>query len=117
MATISIQRPPSRLALVLPGGTKENPITIIPLGRVGTRQELCRSELDELVRATLEKRGLGHMTEKIVEAAEKEYEKRRKTYEASQYLRKLMKMKAEGATLISAGRQKWVPASFRKIGG
>ena len=104
MSKIWIARRPQRKGLLVPtAGTKIDPSLIVPLE--GTDQ----SELDELVRAELEKQGVTKESDvqAIVQKAEEDYEKRIKVYEAERELRRLMALKAEGKTLMSVGHKKW----------
>lgn len=112
MPDIWIARRPQRQALMLPlGGTKQNPNTIIPLYRTE------RSELDELVRALLEKQGRTGEVDKIIEQAELDYENRVKVDEARKELRRLMAIRASGGKLMQQGFRKWKQAFYRPIGG
>lgn len=84
MSKIWIARRAKRRALFLPlGQTRDNPSTIIPLHKTD------RSELDELVRGLLEKRGVTNETQinETVEDAELDFENRVRVAEVSKELR------------------------------
>ena len=95
---IFIARKPKRIAVMLPmGGTRALPNIIIPL------YKLEKSELDELVEATLEKRNLKLRKAEILEKAEEGYEYRIKVAEASRELRRRLKEQAEFPNLRWGG--------------
>ena len=104
MGKIWIARRAQRKGLYLPMvGNKKNPSLMFYLPKVD------QSELDDLVRAELAKQGITKESDvqAIIKKAEAEYEQRVKTTEASVEVKRLMKLKKEGAKLISIGRKKW----------
>lgn len=92
------------------GATRGNPSLIFPLAQTDN------SELDELVKATLEKQGRLGEVNKLMEQAELDYENRIKVAEARQELRRLMGMRGEGMKLMQRGFRKWQQVSYRPIG-
>ncbi len=72
-------------------------------------RKLERSELDDLVKAQLNKQGITKDSEvqAIVDKAEKEYEDRVKTQETTKELRRLMAIRAAGGKLMQVGFRKW----------
>lgn len=110
MPDIWIARRPQRKALMLPlGATKQNPNIIFPLYKTD------QGELDELVRALLEKSGRTGEVDRIIEQAELDYEARIKIAEARQELRRLMSLRREGHKLMQVGFRKWKSAFYRPI--
>ena len=95
----------NRKAVMIPmDGTEKNPTLLFPL-----TDHLENSELDELVRAMLQKQGISgeKNRSKVIEKAEEEYEKRIKVAEARRELHRLMDLRKEGAKLMSVGNKKW----------
>jgi hypothetical protein len=86
-------------------GTKANPSLMFFLPGMDSHQ------LDQLVRSELSKQGVTEESavNQAVEKAELEYERRRKTEEAQQEVKRLMKIKAEGGTkrLMQTGFRRW----------
>lgn len=108
---LDIQRTPQRKALYIStAGTKDNPHLIFPLENVE------RGELDELIRATLEKMGITEEAEvqKIIEKAEQDYEVRLLLSRARAELRRLMEEKKKGRKLMQRGFRKWQIVSYPK---
>ena len=68
-----------------------------------------QEELDELIRAILAKQGVTDEAEiqKIVEIAERDMEIRAKVQEARVEVRRLMALRAKGASLMQVGFRKW----------
>ena len=102
----------SRQALLLPGqGTKDSPNLMFFLPGMDEHQ------LDQLVRRELEKQGVTKEAEvhAAVEQAESEYERRRKVDEARTEVRRLMALKAGGATLMQVGNRKWKQAFYPSV--
>ena len=112
MANIWIARKdPRRKGLYLPmGGTKDNPSLMFMLPKTD------RSELDELVRAQLERQGITKEADvqAIMDKAEAGYEERRKVEEATNEVKRLMRIRAEGHSLMQQGFRKWKQAFYRK---
>jgi len=111
MSRIYVAKRANRIALSLPmEGTNQNPNLLFPILR-----KTERSELDELVRIELEKQGITSESavQAIVDEAEKQYEHRIKTQEASKEVRRLMALKANGAKLMQVGHKKWKQAFYR----
>ena len=86
MGTLKFESTPNRVGIYLPSdGTKAKPNKII-LTKTG-RTELERSEQDYIVRAVAQKLGLDDkQTEELAERAERRFEYRMKTEEASKEL-------------------------------
>jgi len=114
MANLYVARRALRRGLYLPQGmSKSNPSMIFPL------DNLERSELDELVRAQLEKLGISKESEvqAVVDKAETDSEMRIKVAEVRKELRRLMKIREGGGKLMQSGFRKWRQAFFRPIKG
>jgi hypothetical protein len=110
---IWVARKAPRKALFLPmGQVEKNPSLLFPM-----LNKIDPSELDELVRAELEKQGISNESDvhKIVGKAEEEYEQRIKTAEASREVRRLLKIKAEGGKLMQVGNKKWRQAFYPAV--
>ena len=95
---------------------KGNLMFFLPKNR---REQLDRSELDELIRANLAKLGVTNEAElqAIIDKAETDYETRIKVAEAAREVRRLMKLRAEGAKLMSVGFRKWIPVIHPAVKG
>ena len=109
--SIYVARRKTRKGLYLPmEASSQNPSLLFPLTK-----SLDRSELDELIRNELEKVGVTKESDvqAIIDKAETDYEERVKLDEARKELRRLMKLRAEGKSLIQIGNKKWKEASFR----
>ena len=107
-----VPRPKRRQGLYLPmGQSPKNPSLLFPLTR-----KLDPSELDEQIRAQLEKVGITKESEvnEIMDKAEADYELRIKVAEASKEIRRLMALKKEGATLMQNGNKKWKQVFYGK---
>lgn len=115
MSKLFVARRPQRRGLFLPmQSSKLVPSLIFPLDKTDP------SELDELIRAQLEKLGITKESDvqAIVEKAEQDSEMRIKVEEARKELRRLMELKKQGATLMQNGFRKWSPVffpSYRKV--
>jgi len=108
MPKIYVARKPQRKALLVPTGGAGSAFI---LGK-----QIDNSELDELVKAVLEKKGINEKEATLLaEKGEAEYEERQKVQEAKGYLRKLMGYKEEGWKLFPTGFRRWQPASYRPI--
>ena len=99
MTQFYIARKKPRMAVMLPlGGTRLNPNVIIPLYKMG------KSELEEMILAQMEKRGLSHADgTKVREQAEVDYEERIKVAEARKELRRRLHEQAEFPKLKHGG--------------
>jgi len=98
MSRLKIERNPKRVAVMLAlGGTREKPNILIPL------YKLDDSELNELVDALLEKRGLGHQKAIVEKEMELSYEYRRKVGEVRKELKRRIKEQAEFPKLKYGG--------------
>ena len=114
MARLYVARRPQRRGLLLPmQGSKVNPSLLFPLDSVEP------GELDELIRAILEKQGVRNEAEiqTIVEKAEQDSEIRIKVAEAKAEVRRLMKIRAAGGKLMQVGFRKWKQAFYRPAKG
>jgi len=101
-----VARRANRVALHIPTqGTKANPDLLFLLPKTD------KSELDDLVRAQLDKQGISKESDvqSIVDKAEAAYEQRVKVAEAEEEVKRLMRLRAAGAKLMSAGHKKWKP--------
>ena len=114
MPNLYVARRPQRIGLHIPMGKTQDLMFFLPKNR---KEQLDRSELDELIRANLAKLGVTNEAElqAIIDKAETDYEMRIKVAEAAREVRRLMKLRAEGAKLKSIGFRKWAPASYRSI--
>lgn len=111
MPRLNVQRYAKRKGLYLPmNQNSQSPSLLFPLLR-----KTDWGELEELVRIELEKQGITNESEvqKIVDEAEKEYEKRIKVEEARREIRRLMALKAKGAKLMQVGYKKWKQVFMR----
>ena len=110
MGRLFVARRPKRRGLLISRGlgTKENPSLLFPLDGVD------RGELDELIRAILEKQGVTEEAEiqAIVERAEQDSEVRIKVAEARAELKRLMGLRAKGMRLMQVGFRKWKEIFF-----
>jgi len=117
MSRLYVARRDNRKAFMLPmSGTEKDPTLLFPL-----TNHLENGELDELVRAMLEKQGIRGESkiQLTVSQAEEEYEKRIKVAEARRELHRLMDLKGEGKKLMSTGNKKWKEVYYMspRIGG
>lgn len=104
MGSLAFQRDANRIGLYIPlGQTKESPSLIVPF------YKMERSELDDIVRLELSKQGITDETkvQEVCDEAERQYEERRKTAEASREIRRLMEIRRNGGKLMSVGSKKW----------
>ena len=120
MSEIFIARNRKRQGLYLPmGGTASNPSLLFFLPEKGVEKErqIDSSQLDEQIRAQLEKVGITKESEvqAVINKAEEDYETRVKLEEVKQELRRLMALRAEGKKLMSSGYRKWRAANYRPI--
>ena len=90
---------------------KGNLMFFLPRNR---REQLSKSELDELIRANLAKIGITNEAElqAVIEKAETDYETKIKVAEAAKEVRRLMALRAQGAKLMSVGFRKWKEVSY-----
>jgi len=112
MPDLYVARRDTRKGLFLPmnqsGG---NPSLLFPLTK-----NLERSELDELIRAQLDRVGITKESDvqSIIDKAEEDYELRVKIDEARKEVRRLMKLRAEGKKLMQIGNKKWKEVYYPK---
>ena len=114
MPNIYVARRVKRKALYLPmSQNKADPSLIFLLHKTD------RDELDELVRASLQKQGVTNESavQAIIDKAEAGSEMRIKVEEARKELRKLMALRGNGNKLMQTGFRKWKPAFYRPIKG
>ena len=107
-----VARRKTRKGLYLPmEQSSQSPSLLFPLTK-----SLERSELDELIRAQLDKLGVTKESEvqAIVDKAEEDYEYRVKVDEARKEIRRLMALRAEGKKLMQVGNKKWKEAYYPK---
>ena len=110
MGLIYVVRRAVRRGLLLPmAQSKANPSLVFLLDK-----KTDRSELDELVRASLEKQGIRSESEvhAVVDKAEEDYENRIKVQEASRELHRLMAERERGMKLMQVGNKKWKTAFY-----
>ena len=109
--TLYVARRPTRKGLYLPMEQNgQSPSLLFPL----TKSLNDRSELDELIRAELDKLGITKESDvqAIVDKAETDYEERVKLDEARKEVRRLMALRAEGKKLMQVGHKKWAEAHY-----
>lgn len=109
MGNLTFQRDDHRFGLYVPlGQTRESPSLVVPF------YKMERSELDDIVRLELAKQGITDeaTVQSVCDAAEEDYEKRRKVEEARQELRRLMAIRARGGKLMSVGHKKWAQVFY-----
>ncbi len=114
MANLYVARRAGRRGLCLPQEmSKVNPSLIFPLDNTE------RSELDELVRAQLSKLGITKESEvqAVVDKAETDSEAKVKLAETRKELRRLMSLRAEGASLMQVGFRRWKQVFYRPTKG
>jgi hypothetical protein len=112
MSKLKFNLRPQRQALYIPmDGNRNNPSLVYPL------LDVDEGQIDELVRAILQKQGITNEADvqKIIEAVEQSYEARIKVSEAKAEIRRLMKLKAAGAKLMSTGFRKWKEAFYPAV--
>ena len=106
-----VARRKNRIGLSIPNlQTSQSPHLLFPLTK-----STDPSELDELIRAELEKLGISNESEvqAVVEKAEADFEYRVKVQEVRKEVRRLMKLKEEGAKLMRVG-SKWKQVFYPK---
>jgi len=96
MPQLYVARRAERKALYLPG-VSDNPGLIFMLPKLQNQ-----SQLDELVRSELEKRGVTKEADvhAVIEKAEKDYEYRNKVAEVTQEIKRAMEIKASGGRIM-----------------
>lgn len=112
MPRLYVARRLQRGALLLPmGATHQNPSLLFMLPTMSTQQ------LDEMIRKQLEKQGVTKENEiqNVVEEAEKQYEHRVKVVEAQREVRRLMKIRAVGGSLMQVGWRRWKQVFYPAI--
>jgi len=112
MPNLYVARRAGRRGLFLPQKrNKANPSLLFPLDGVD------RSELDELVRASLQKLGVTKESDvqAVIDKAEVDSEARIKLQEVRLEIRRLMALRAEGSKLMQVGFRKWKQAFYRPI--
>ena len=101
------------------GGILDNPALLFFLPEKGAEKErqIDSSQLDEQIRAQLQKVGITKETDiqTIIAKAEEDYEYRVKLEETKKELRRLMALRAEGKKLMQVGFRKWKEVSYRQI--
>ena len=112
MPSLYVARRAVRKGLLLPQmGNKANPSMIFPL------YQTEKSELDELIRAQLEKVGVTKESEvqAVIDKAETDSEARIKLQEVRQELRRLMKIREDGGKLMQVGHRRWKQVFYRPV--
>jgi len=105
MSRLFVARRPQRKGLYLPQEqVSSNPSLLFPLTK-----STDPSQLDELIRAELEKVGITKESEvqAVLDKAEADYEFRMKVQDARKEIRRLMALRAEGHKLMQVGNKKW----------
>ena len=101
------------------GGTLDNPALLFFLPEKGVEKErqIDSSQLDEQIRAQLQKVGITKEADvqAVVTKAEEDYEYRVKLEETKEELRRLMALRAEGKKLMSVGFRRWREVNYRQI--
>ena len=120
MSKLLIARKKQRAGLYLPmGGTLDNPALLFFLPEKGAEKErqIDSSQLDEQIRAQLQKVGITKETDvqAVITKAEEDYEYRVKLEETKKELKRLMALRAEGKKLMSTGFRKWKEVNYRQI--
>ena len=120
MSKLLIARKEQRAGLYLPmGGTIENPALLFFLPEKGVEKErqIDSSQLDEQIRAQLQKVGITKEADvqAVIDKAEEDYESRVKLEETKKELRRLMALRAEGKKLMSVGFRRWREVNYRQI--
>ena len=109
MSRILIARRQNRRGLLIPRkGNRKTPNLLFPLDGVDP------GELDELIRAILEKQGVTEESEiqAIIEKAEQDSEIRIKVAETKAEVRRLMAIRARGGKLMQRGFRRWVQVFY-----
>jgi hypothetical protein len=112
MSKLHIARRPKRMGLYIPmKGNRDNPSLVFPL------YEIDPSELDELIRAILEKQGVTEESEvqAVIDQAEQDSEVRIKISESRAEVRRLMALKRKGAKLMQRGFRRWVEVFYSPL--
>jgi len=107
-----VARRKNRIGLSIPNlQTSQSPHLLFPLTK-----STDPSELDELIRAELEKLGISKESEvqAIIDKAEADYELRVKVQEARKEIRRLLELKRQGAKLMQMGDKKWKQVIYPK---
>lgn len=113
MPKLYVARRAPRKALYLPmEQNSRNPSLIFPLMR-----STDPSELDEQIRAQLEKVGVTKESDvqAVLDKAEADYEYRIKVDEARKEIRRLLALRGEGKKLMSVGHKKWKEVNYRPV--
>ena len=121
MSKLYVARRKERAGFYLPmGGTLNNPglMFLLPERGVEKERQIDSSQLDEQIRAQLEKVGITKESDvqAIVAKAEEDYETRVKLEEVKKEVRRLMTLRAEGKKLMRVGK-KWKEVSYPVKGG
>ena len=102
----------NRIGLSIPMGQVNNsPNLLFPLTK-----STDPSQLDESIRAELEKLGISKESDvqAIFDKAESDFEYRIKVQEARQEIKRLMELKRNGAKLMQMGNKKWKQVYYPK---
>jgi len=101
------------------GGTPDNPALLFFLPEKGVEKErqIDSSQLDEQIRAQLQKVGITKEADvqAVIDKAEQDYEYRVKLEETKKELRRLMALRAEGKKLMQVGFRKWREVNYRQV--
>lgn len=105
------------MGLYLPmQGTKQKPALMFFLPQ-NHNQQISPSQLDETIRAQLEKQGITKEADlnEIVSKAEIAYEQKAKMLEAHKEVKRLMALREAGAKLMQVGFRKWKEVFYPAI--
>jgi len=89
----------------------------LPGKGVEKERQIDSSQLDEQIRAQLQKVGITKEADvqAVIAKAEEDYEYRVKLEETKKELRRLMDLRAKGKKLMSVGFRKWREVNYRQI--
>jgi len=107
-----VARRKQRKGLYLPmEQNSKNPSLLFPL-----LKSTDLGELDEQIRVQLEKAGITKESEvqAVLDKAEADYEFRIKVNEARREIRRLLKLRGEGKSLMQIGHKKWKEVHYPK---
>jgi len=110
MSRLYVARRKNRIGLSIPmGEVSQSPHLLFPLTK-----STDPGQLDELIRAELEKLGITKESDvqTVFDKAEADYELRVKIHEARKEIRRLMELKRNGAKLMQVGNKKWKEVSY-----
>lgn len=106
MPNLYVARRTPRVGVLLSPDGKTPLLFYLPKTR---RSQVDSSELDELIRANLERQGVTKESDvqSIVSKSEEKYEHDIKVVEASREVKRLLAIRAAGGKIMSVGQKKW----------